>query len=801
MHKQVACGTLGAQAREHKEGESLSEWRRWTSLALLLILFARLLFGALQLSRTADEASHITSGYTAVARGLGGLWTVPLRGHPLLVDAWLALPVYAGQPDIPLEELDGWQNNYSRYVASFSQVLDARGSDLFSARVQEMLLTLLLAIAVWRWATDVWGLDAGLLALGVLVFDPALIAHGRLATNDVGLVTVGTWTLYNAGHWRQRPSWGRALGTGGLMTLTMLSKGSGVLWGGAVGLMMLSCLIWPGENRSKPTRWRADLLAQCVAAGALSLFLLWAAYGFTWGPVDGLPLAWPAPLYWEGLLFHPNVIGQRWVYAMGQRTMGRWWWYFPLTFFVKNPLPLLIATGIGLWEILIRRRRPRLGVLALFSLLYAIAAVVAGLNVGYRHMLPVHPFLYLAIAGGLVQLVDDWRSGDLALFRRVRWLAGGSLVALGTWYAVASIRVYPYEISYVNELFGGSEGGYRYLADSNLDWGQTVHVQKAYVQAHPEVRDHPPATPLNPEPGRYIVGASPLQGVGIADPYAYEWFRHREPDAVIDYSLLVYEVPPRGIDWVAQCNQPRSPLSQAKISEAIGPDLRLVEFDCTRTWVYPGGWEKVGLYALHHDLIAQQRYCLPNQVPCALVLGDPFVARHLARGRVSFEQEYGNRGVPFVLYELPAGAWEQAGIACAVPGGVAPAMLPPSSCRAAPFALRGPLTFLNAVAYRDGETLDVETWWQVTDGPIPRPFAVMGHLLSPDGQVLGQFDGLGISPLTLVAGDVLVQRHRFAAPPETEVWLRTGIYWRDTMERWMVKDAPGTDVLLVRLKN
>jgi hypothetical protein len=268
---------------------------------------------------------------------------------------------------------------------------------------------------------------------------------------------------------------------------------------------------------------------------------------------------------------------------------------------------------------------------------------------------------------------------------------------------------------------------------------------------------------------------------------------------VVDYSLLVYEVKPIDIGWVAQCDQPRIPLSELKISEGIGPGLRLVEFDCTRTWVYPGGGETAGLYALHHDLAAQHRYCLPNRIPCDLVLGDPFIARRLVRGRVSFEQEYGNRGVPFVLYEMPAGVWEQAGAACAVRADVTPAMLPDPACRATPLALNGPLAFIKAAAYHDGETLDVETWWQVTDGPIVRPFAVMGHLMAPNGQVLGQFDDLGISPLALASGDVLVQRHRFAAPAQGDYWLRTGIYWREPMERWEAADTPGADVLLVQL--
>jgi hypothetical protein len=287
--------------------------------------------------------------------------------------------------------------------------------------------------------------------------------------------------------------------------------------------------------------------------------------------------------------------------------------------------------------------------------------------------------------------------------------------------------------------------------------------------------------------------------VGIADPYAYEWFRHWEPEAVIDYSLLVYEVPSLEVGWVAQCDQPRTPLSEAAISEGTGRDLRTIEFDCTRTWVYPGGQAEAGIYALHYDLVDVHRHCLPNQMPCAPLLSDSFVARHLARGRVSFEQEYGNRGVPFALYEMPAGAPARVGMACAIRADVPPAVVPASSCRVAPRAMQGPLVYLDAAAYRDGETLDVETWWQVRDGPIARPFSVMGHLLSPDGQIVDRFDGLGISPLALATGDVFVQRHRLAASPEGEMWLRTGIYWGDTMERWVVSDAPGADTLLVRL--
>jgi hypothetical protein len=119
----------------------------------------------------------------------------------------------------------------------------------------------------------------------------------------------------------------------------------------------------------------------------------------------------------------------------------------------------------------------------------------------------------------------------------------------------------------------------------------------------------------------------------------------------------------------------------------------------------------------------------------------------------------------------------------------------------APVPLEGPLTFLGVAVYPEGDGLEVETWWQVTEGPISRPLSIMAHLLRGDGEVLGVADGLGVSPLILTARDVAVQRHRFPVPlEETEVWLRTGAYWLDTMERWALKDVVGVDALFVPLK-
>jgi len=102
--------------------------------------------------------------------------------------------------------------------------------------------------------------------------------------------------------------------------------------------------------------------------------------------------------------------------------------------------------------------------------------------------------------------------------------------------------------------------------------------------------------------------------------------------------------------------------------------------------------------------------------------------------------------------------------------------------------------------YPDDDHWETETWWQAKDGPINREFSIMAHLVTADGNAVSVADGLGVSPLVLRFGDIIVQRHRFPKPHEgTDYWLRTGAYWLDTMERWRIDGAADADTLLIAL--
>ena len=52
------------------------------------------------------------------------------------------------------------------------------------------------------------------------------------------------------------------------------------------------------------------------------------------------------------------------------------------------------------------------------------------------------------------------------------------------WYAVSVLHVHPRYLGYFNELAGGPSQGWRYLVDSNVDWGQDLKALKAWTDAH-----------------------------------------------------------------------------------------------------------------------------------------------------------------------------------------------------------------------------------------------------------------------------------------------------------------------------
>ncbi|MCX7949983.1 MAG: hypothetical protein N2509_07705, partial [Treponemataceae bacterium] len=568
--------------------------------------------------------------------------------------------------------------------------------------------------------------------------------------------------------------------------------------------------------QSPQQRW--ERLLQGLLAGWIGLMIVWAGFAFTLGPIRGLPGVYPAPDYWAGIFEQAQSSERRWVFALEKRQFGNWWWYFPLAFLIKNPLPLLFAFLISVAYVFRLSYRMCPMVPLSFSIIYTGIAIGNGMNIGYRHMLPIHPVIYLLVGRGTTL----WLSSPP--FFRKRFIG----LLMGFWYIAGTICIFPYEIAYFNELIGGPQNAHHYLIDSNLDWGQGYKALRRYLSSHPgptpkmiyqyayippeyykipvlafPVEDVAPSIvrPFHPDPGRYILNITTVQSGWLPGSDVYFWFRQARPTATVGYSFFIYDVDRLPPQWIAQCSVPVTPLSKEVIIWGFGQrNLRQIEFNCESGWIYPFGGTQPGVYGFHYALLKARRETLRDLLFSFPEPRDLFLSRHLEQTRLSVDMKQYTVDYPaFALYELE-GFLKMPAVQSAIY--LSESGVPAGTLRSdtVPLALKGPLTFLGVNTFWENSEMNVETWWQVTEGPITRPLSIMGHLLNEAGEMIGQDDGLGVPPVIWQPGDIIVQRHRFPLPPKGEkFWLRTGVYWLDTMERWAIAEKPDLDIIFIKL--
>ncbi|MFN2286324.1 MAG: glycosyltransferase family 39 protein [Anaerolineae bacterium] len=784
-----------------------SGWR-YGALLLLCLLFAQAALSIRATSLTIDEGLHIASGYTILRTGDYRL----VEEHPPLIKLWLALPLVPLHGLADPTTLPAWEEAAHPTTESLPLLNMARqllyphipfDQWLLPARMMSALLAVLLGAVVWRWAADLGGTSSGLFALTLLTFDPNIIAHAAVAGTDLGAAFYMCLALFCLARAVRRP----LVGPTRYARLLL----AGVALGLAQGAKLSALLLVPVSVVVLWVTLRKNRLRSIVLYLACAGLTLWALYGFQIGTVPGLSFPVPAASHAIPLLrLREHAAEGHAAFLLGQNSLHGWWYYFPVAFALKTPLPILLfcvwAFLAGLWRV--RNKGANIPQrhwlpLALFLILYTGASLVSSLNIGYRHLLPILPFLYIGIASYISRITHHASRVTHHVTRITQY-------ALLLWLALGTLRIAPHDLAFFNELAGGADHGWHFLADSNTDWGQAYKALARFQEEHGlgKVRlsafifydpaaygiDYEALTPLhgdtpavfparfNPPPGDYIISATTLDGIPLVDPEMYDWFRKREPDARIGHVLFYYHIPTPSDpgDWLAQCVVPVSPLSLEAAAEGLNrPDLQMRYFDCTQAWVYPSGGERAGWYAYYRDGDAL----------------NAFAQAQLASARLSYEQRIPRDVPPFALYE-----WEprspatllQAVRADAV--SALPAEYPPAEAEfddRLPLTLEGPLVFLG---YRfeqtstDAQLPELWTYWEVT-APNTRPFSIMAHLLDGAGQFLASGDGLGIAPDGLVPGDIIVQRHLFA--PETlpaggALWFQVGVYWLDTMERWTV---------------
>ncbi|MEM8863772.1 MAG: hypothetical protein AAGD96_36140, partial [Chloroflexota bacterium] len=295
---------------------------------------------------------------------------------------------------------------------------------------------------------------------------------------------------------------------------------------------------------------------------------IWAIYGFAIRPL-------PGGVFWDDLFWQLQYLERTHaVYLNGEISESGWWYYFPIAFIYKVPLPTLGLMLFALGHSLIQRRwlnafqQTDWLFFLIPALVYLGFAQLIANNIGYRYLINAFPFLMLLVGAGLA---DDKSSSQ----PQSRPLMAGLAAVLAT--AVLCTTIWPNYISHFNWLAGGQQGGWRILSDSNVDWGQDLvalrewqietgqpiklsYFGTAYPSgyglnfepmpmwsagAEQQRPDRQTYYPSNPAPGTYAISVTNLHGAVLEDQArTYAYFREKEPIYRAGNSIFVYQVDP-----------------------------------------------------------------------------------------------------------------------------------------------------------------------------------------------------------------------------------------------------------------
>ncbi len=472
-------------------------WVAGAVVSLLAVLVVELAVPLRRQSPVFDEGCHILAGYSYWTRGDFGI----NPEHPPLVKLLATLPLLPMSPHYPPPP--GGFFKVTCFLGG-RQFLFSNDADaiLTRARISAAGLTLLAAFLVFAAAYEFFGTTVGLIALLLFVFEPNLIAHGCLVTTDMAMALFLFATVYAFYRYVKKPSLVRLLVTSVAAGLCLASKYSGVLLLPILLLLAVSeALLHKSDSvlaRGGRARYLLRLTVSLVAVGFVSLVILWAFYGFRFqARPEGKAIAPPFDAYVsqinrpvaekaisfvarhhllpEAYLygFTDVLIAPRYVtpYLFG-KVYPHGLWYYPLaTFVIKSTmgflallLILLLSVallGVGSWREFLYLSVP--------SAIYLLAALTSGFNHGNRYLLPLYPFLCVLAAWGAWRLARSHRG----------WLyCAAALLAL---HVISSVRAFPDYLPYSNEAWGGSANAYKFLSDSNVDWGQQLKVTSRYL--------------------------------------------------------------------------------------------------------------------------------------------------------------------------------------------------------------------------------------------------------------------------------------------------------------------------------
>ncbi|MBA3052346.1 MAG: glycosyltransferase family 39 protein, partial [Candidatus Omnitrophica bacterium] len=438
----------------------------------IALISAYLILGSLsilQKSASFDEITHFANGivYHKTKKFSRG------PHHPPLLKLIAGAASWFTKTEIPPQE-EATQLNVLKWRPPldfinghklFYNMNNRTGLLFFLGRFFMLLLGIPLALILSKWSENLYGSSASIITLALFCLSPNILAHARLITTDFGSVAFTIIASFFLWRFTNSLKLKDLLLSSALWGLALASKYTAIFYFGVFHLtafflcskkkhfIILNFLQIPilifiinlcyfftepvGRNFFEPSE------IMFLPEAFRSLFVFFSK-------ISCLP-----KMYLKGILI--SFIHSRYghsAFLLGRYSIQGWRYYYPLAFIVKSTFISIFTAAVSI--ISVKKKKITRGELFYLApaLLFTLFMMCSNLNIGIRHILILWPFMFL-FSGRALEIMPK------------KFIKIIVIIA-----ATENLIIFPHYISQFNILLGGAKNGYKYLGDSNLDWGQ-----------------------------------------------------------------------------------------------------------------------------------------------------------------------------------------------------------------------------------------------------------------------------------------------------------------------------------------
>lgn len=410
---------------------------------------------------------------------------------------------------------------------------------MFIIGLPTVFLGLLGAVYVYKFTTQLFGSKAGLLSLFFYSFCPNIIAHSSLNTQDAPMAVFSLIAFYYFYKlYKKETNW-NAIIAGITLGLALGSKLNAVLIWVSYFIIFYFYYILSKKNIS---------LKHLILVFLVGYFILNSLYRFdgTFSPIStygfkfksslflSLEDFWPKkmPLFLpQGYLVGLDNIAYNNTQGWGNYLFGKYigtasFLYFGVVLLLKTPIPTLIL--FFLYILTKNKKFDEVFIIIPLAIFLLFNLFLNRLALGLRFFLVIYPLVYILISDIIIRLE-----------RKVPIISSVLII----WCFLGTIRITPHYLAYFNEFIGGPQNGYKYLADSNIDWGQENFFIEDYIsKADKKIFKNPGCIYTS---GIVAINLNSLMGIS-GNPWqdnskCYSWIKSYPLIDRVGYTWFIYD--------------------------------------------------------------------------------------------------------------------------------------------------------------------------------------------------------------------------------------------------------------------